>query len=405
MTGSTKPHRPWIWFFLFLPFGASSGYVTVTIGYLANQAGMSDAAIGSLIALNLLPHTWKFLWAPIADTTFSRKHWYIGTNLVSSLTLLVLAVIPIGGDTIGVMKVLIFFNSLAMALLGMAVEGLMAHATPEEMRGRASGWFQAGNLGGAGIGGGLALELAKHVSPQAAGVGLGLVLLCMTFALRAVPEAPRVGGEGPFEALNAVARDLWKTFATRNGAIALVLCFMPLGAGAASGLFAAIAGRWQASAEIVAMINGVGGGVVAMIGCLLGGRLSDGLNRKVAYASSGVVLAMCALGMALTPQTAAMYIVFTLLYMFASGLVYGTFTGFVLDVIGTGAAATKYNALASLSNIPIWYMTLADSRVSDAWGPVAMLFVDAAAGAVGLVVLLLAIAMIRQHVARKLASN
>ena len=50
--------------------------------------------------------------------------------------------------------------------------------------------------------------------------------------------------------------------------------------------------------------------------------------------------------MAIAPQSPTMYAVFTLAYQFGGGVAYGTFTGFVLDVIGKGAAATKYNALA-----------------------------------------------------------
>ena len=64
---------PVLWFILFLPFGATSGFVSVTIGYLAKQQGIGDAAIASLVALNTLPHTFKFLWAPLPDATFTRR--------------------------------------------------------------------------------------------------------------------------------------------------------------------------------------------------------------------------------------------------------------------------------------------------------------------------------------------
>ena len=47
--------------------------------------------------------------------------------------------------------------------------------------------------------------------------------------------------------------------------------------------------------------------------------------------------------------------------------------------------ATKYNALASLSNIPISYMTEIDGHVSERWNPDVMLFVDGASEVVGVV--------------------
>src|SRR5690606_16119309 len=95
--------------------------------------------------------------------------------------------------------------SVAISLVGMAVEGLMAHATPPEQRGRAAGMFQAGNVGGAGIGGGLGLYIATHVSTEAALIVIATSLFACTFFLYLVPEAPRLqaativteGGKAP----------------------------------------------------------------------------------------------------------------------------------------------------------------------------------------------------------------
>ena len=56
-------------------------------------------------------------------------------------------------------------------------------------------------------------------------------------------------------------------------------------------------------------------------------------------------------------RTEANYVIYTLLYAVITGLTYAGFSAFVLEAMGTGAAATKYNVFASLSNTPIWYMT------------------------------------------------
>src|SRR5690349_4406377 len=52
MGTETHPHRPvhpfW-WMVLFLPFGATVGFVQVTIGYTARQQGLGDAAIAEII--------------------------------------------------------------------------------------------------------------------------------------------------------------------------------------------------------------------------------------------------------------------------------------------------------------------------------------------------------------------
>ena len=52
---------PWIWFFLNLPFGATSGFGSVALAYLASRAGMGDEVVAAIVAMNLLPQTLKFL--------------------------------------------------------------------------------------------------------------------------------------------------------------------------------------------------------------------------------------------------------------------------------------------------------------------------------------------------------
>jgi len=374
---------------LFLPFGATSGFVSVTIGYLAKQQGLGDAAIAGLVATNLLPHTFKFFWAPLPDTFLTRRRWYLIANVVSSLTLIVIGLVPVSPQTVGLLRTLIFTNSLAITFLGMATEGLMATVVSTNERGRAAGWLQAGNLGGSGIGGGLALFLAQRLGAQAAFTIVAVMLIGCSLGLVGIREPVRQARESLVAALQDVLSDLWDTvIRSRNGLLAMILCFLPIGSAAATGLFAAIAGRWNTSADSVALYTGLLAGLVSAVGCLAGGWLSDQMDRKRAYAATGVFLAVIAIAMAIGPHNEVGYAVSTLAYQFGSGLAYGAFTGFVLEAIGRGAVATKYNALASLSNIPIWYMTEVDGRASEAWGPDVMLFVDAATEIAGVIVFL-----------------
>jgi predicted MFS family arabinose efflux permease len=131
-------------------------------------------------------------------------------------------------------------------------------------------------------------------------------------------------------------------------------------------------------------VTGVLAGIISAVGCIAGGVICDRMNRKAAYAVYGILQALCAVAMAAAPRTESTFIVFTSLYAFITGLTYAGFTAFVLEAMGTGAAATKYNVYASLSNTPIYYMTRIDGWAHGRWGPAGMLRTEAALGMAGL---------------------
>jgi hypothetical protein len=76
---------PWIFMVLIVPFGLVGGFLGVALAYELKQAGISAAAIAGLIALSYVPNTWKFLWAPLVDLSWTRRHWYLASTLVTGL--------------------------------------------------------------------------------------------------------------------------------------------------------------------------------------------------------------------------------------------------------------------------------------------------------------------------------
>ena len=71
----------------------------------------------------------------------------------------------------------VFISQVAGTLIVLPVGGLMAHTVAEEAKGRAAGWYQAGNLGGNGVGGGAGVWLASHFSKEVAGGTLAVAML------------------------------------------------------------------------------------------------------------------------------------------------------------------------------------------------------------------------------------
>lgn len=155
-----KGLAPWVMFPLLLPYGMAGGYVIVTIPYMLSQAGLATAGVAKLIAIAALPDTFKLLWAPLLESVLGPKRWY-GLGLASICgTLVLLGFMRIDPHAVTVLTALIFGMSVASTLISMAGEIIMARDVAAERRGRAAGWFQAGYLGGVGLGGGVGLAIA-----------------------------------------------------------------------------------------------------------------------------------------------------------------------------------------------------------------------------------------------------
>lgn len=396
-------HRihPSVFMALIIPFGVSSGYVGVTLAYQLKQAGASVEQIAALVALGVLPHTWKFFWAPVVDTTLTQKKWYLLSGSLCVAGIAAMGFFPATKAGLAVLSTVTFLSSLATTFLGMAVESLMAYSTPDEIKGRVAGWYQAGNLGGYGIGGGLGLVLAQRLDapPVASCIVGGLCLLCF-LALMAVPSPVHPPAQcNVFHRLGDTLKDVWQVMKRGPGILALILCFLPIGSGAAP--FPAIAGEWSASADTVALITGVLGGIISLGGCIFGGWLCDRMDRKNAYVWFGILQAATGIAMALLPRNQGMFIVWVSVYTFTTGLTYAAFSAFVLEAIGKGAAATKYNALASLSNLPIYYMTTLDGWAHDRWDSTKMFFTESGCAVAGAILFaILAKILIRKKAAR-----
>lgn len=393
-----KPRHPIAFAILYLPFGALGGYVGVTLAYLCTRPehGLSVQDGTVLVASGMVPHVWKFLWGPIADITLTRKRWYVISCVLCALGVMALAAFPLKPASLHLLQAINFIANLACTFLGMSVEGLMAHSTPPDQRGKAGGWFQAGNLGGYGLGGGAGLWMATHLPsadhPQAwiSGAAIGACFLACIAALWLVPEAPpETRGKGVATSVRHVALELWDTIKSRGGAFCAILCLLPINTGAAAGILvqAEVAAKWNAGEDTVAIVNGWLSGALSVVGCLLGGFICDRFGSRKVYAAVALAMALMTVTMAFAPQTKPSYVGFLMVYNLLIGMSYAAFTGFVLDAIGKTAAATKYNAFASLSNFPITYMGLVLGWTYKAYGEHGMLLSESAIEVCALLVL------------------
>jgi MFS transporter, PAT family, beta-lactamase induction signal transducer AmpG len=393
-----SPH-PFLFLILFVPFGAVPGFLTVALAYELSKKGISTGDIAVVVGLSYISLIGKWLWAPLVDTLFTRKIWYVGSTLVCGLGFWLAGKAAMGEHpSLTGISVALTVSNFTATLLAMAVESLMAATVPDHQRGRAGGWSQAGNLGGQGLGGGLSLWLIQSMgfSDAASGAALGLLCALCCVALFWVDDTrPLLKVDGHVEAagrrgvmgnLRAIGTDLWELLRSRVGVLALLICLLPIGSGAAQNLWSPIAGEWHASADVVAFVTGAMSGLISAAGCLAGGWLCDRIDRKLAYCLFGFLLAVAAVGMALCPRTSNQYIFWTSAYAFVVGLCYAAYCAVVLEAIGKTAAATKFSFLSAVSNSPIMLMTFVDGAANTRWGTNGMLWADALCGVAGIMV-------------------
>jgi hypothetical protein len=258
----------------------------------------------------------------------------------------------------------------------------MANYVPEAVRGRASGWSQVGNLGGGGIGGGLGLVIAEHVSaPWVSGAVLAAICMACWVGVVFMPTHRRAPTKGIHDNLGHaswaylvslwhVILDVWMVLRSRLGLLALIIMILPIASGGVT--FSAIADEWHAGANMVALVNVVAGGFAAALGALVGGYLYDRIDKKVAYCLFGILVGLVAVAMAYAPRTPSMFALFVLAYQFMTGGGYAGYVAIILEAIGKKSAATNFNVMAALSNVPIWAMTTFDGWTHDKFGTVGM---------------------------------
>lgn len=380
MTDDTaRPVGFWRYAVLFLPYGLASGFVVVTLAYALAAAKVPTVAIGGLVALQLLPQTWKFLYSPIIDCVWTYKRWYVGSAVLTGVLLAGAGLLPMTLASLPALSLMVLLSSIASSGTGTATSGLLAHAVPDHQKGRASGWSQVGNIGGQGMGGGLGLWVAQHAGGMPmAGLVIGGLCAISALALIGLVEPGHDHRAPNLTATVAnVGKDLWALVRSRIGLLAIVLVLLPIACGGASNLFAAIAGDWKASADTVALVTGVAGGIASATGSLAIGYVADRFDRKATYLASGVTAALCAAAMAVLPRTPETFIVLTLLYAVTNGFMYATFYAVSLEAIGKGAAATKSQLMSCAANAPIALVTFVEGAVQTKSGSVAMLWADA----------------------------
>ena len=393
---SPRLSRPIAFLFLVLPSGISNGFSLVTLPFVLTKEGFPVALSASIMAIGIVSNVLRFLWGPVADFTLTLRRWYAGGVVASAASLLILSHMPFRQEAAGMLTVVVFLSLVATTFIVLPVGGLMAHTVAEEEKGQAAGWYQAGNLGGTGLGGGLGVWLATHYSVGIAGVALAAAMIACATALFLVPDVAPAADKRLSRKMLEMGHEFRELLRSPIALLTLFLFASPIGVGALSSLWSALSADWSVSPDVVALTSGLLSGFVSAAGCVAGGWMADRLGRWWAYFGSGVLIALVAIVMALCPRTAGIYVAGVLCYAFSGGANNAAFSALLLNAIGHGAASTKYATLASIGNLPSAYMVALDGWVRDRFGVGMMLMVDAWSGVLCVLLGLIALQRIRR---------
>lgn len=263
---------------LVLPYGFSNSVTVILMPYLLRKYGMPVDKIAGIVAIEVLPAIWSFLWSPLADSGLRRRSWVIVSALGSGLAAGT-AIVGIHGSPV-LLTALMFLANAFAGLLSSSCGALLT-AMPESLRGRSSGWYQAGNLGGGAIGGGLVIWLADLATLPIVALAIATATVLPALAAFLIDEpVPVRRAIGP--QIAGLFHDMRGVFSARRTWLGLVFFLSPVGSAAISNLISSVGPDYRASGNEVAWVTGIAGGLLAAGGCFVGGLLADRMNRMVA---------------------------------------------------------------------------------------------------------------------------
>jgi MFS family permease len=386
-TGDVKRPRPWLFVLTGTTYGVVGQFTGLVMPFATSHAGKDLDAIGWYNLLLFIPTFVLFLYAPLVDIGPRRKHWLLIVSTIGAACLVACFQMKLP-EQIPEYLAFGFAAQLIAGLVGSCSGGLMAASLPDELRGKAGGWYNLGNLSGGSLFATGAMAMIGHVDPRLIGAFVAVMMVAPAIGAQWIDEPPRPRA-APREVFRQTLREVGGVLTSRSGLTGLALSMSPVGTAALANFFSGMSKPYSVGDKTVAVVTGLGAVGLNALGALVGGHLCDRFNRRVLYLVSGALTAMCGIAMALSPRSPSTYVVGVAAYALVTGFCYASFTAYVLETIGSSdrAAATKYSMFTAASNFAITYVGWIDTRFSDRYGVEGVVTSDAALNLLGAAVL------------------
>jgi PAT family beta-lactamase induction signal transducer AmpG len=384
----------WLFSVLGFPIGFTNGVTTLLMPYLLRNAGVAVNQIAEISVIASLPFIWYFVWAPVVDTGLRRRTWLMLSALACGLAAGA-SVLSIRGP-LPVLTALLFAMNAFSGLI-QAANGPLLASVSEAARGKTGGSYNMGLWGAGSVGGGAAIWVANHAALAPLAGVVAAATIWPSLAALFVEETAAVQGTLGVQ-MTELLQKLRGVFGSCRTWLGLAFFLSPVGSAAVGSLISGLGPDYHASGTEVALISGIGGGLLNMAGSFLGGIVANRMSRMVAYSLSGFIAAASAIYLAVGPATPITYGVGYGGYAVAAGFAWAVYTALVLDVIGLRyASGAAWAVLNAAGNIPIAYMTWLDGAGYRRWGARGFMSVDAVANGVFAAILLVVAVAVRKR--------
>lgn len=369
---------PWVFGVIMVPLGVYLGFITTALPFLLEKAGVSVERIASMAALLQLPGMLLFLWTPVVDIKLRRRTWLMLGAAGAGLCLAGAGPL-LGASRVASLTAVLIAGGVAVALVPAGCGGLMVRMLQPTAQSKASGWNQAGQLGGGAVGAAMVLWLAKQVPIGWACLGAALLAAVPALLALTIPEpAPLASAwfRGRLVEIGREGTALLRCSKRRWSALLLVA---PCCTAAAQGLLPALASHYGVDGTGVIWINGLGGGGVLALGALCSTVIPAAWDQRLMYAGGGLANALATIVL-LASNRPSVFVTGTLLYLLTTGFCWARFVAMSLEVIGPAVSDTStwYGILTSAGTLPLALMLWFDGQGFRRFGVHGLLWTDAA---------------------------
>jgi len=353
------------------PYGMNNAVTTLFVPmYLLRASGVGIEQASAIASLCLVPGTFYFLYAPLADFFMRRRNWLVLAIVATSL-LSGAAIASTTASHVRFVTAVLFSSVVAGMLISSATGGLMSTLLTHAQKAHVGAWVQVGNLGANGLFFALLLFLEPRYSRMELAIATTVLMLLPAIAALWIHEPPRQKSAETYGAtVRGIGLELRSTFLSLRNLPGILLLVSPIGTGAVTTVLSGLTREYHASADQLGFANGWGGGVITSLGALCVLLTPKSWNRMLTYALAAIVYGAVSLAIAFGPLRASTLIVGLLASNFVQGIAYAAYTGVILQTMGAigRVQSSRYTILNSIGIIPLVYMTALEGVAAGRFG-------------------------------------